>query len=74
MRTTSFDFSPLFRSTIGFDGIPLLLDSATRASGHTDSYPPYNIEKTDENNYRVCELILDLATSYEKLVRKKKAA
>ena len=50
---TTFDFSPLFRSTIGFDGIPLLLDSATRASGHADSYPPYNIEKTDENSYRI---------------------
>jgi molecular chaperone IbpA len=50
---TTFDFSPLFRSSVGFDSIPLLLDSATRASGHTDSYPPYNIEKTDENNYRI---------------------
>ena len=50
---TTFDFSPLFRSSIGFDSVPLLLDSATRASGHADSYPPYNIEKTDENNYRI---------------------
>lgn len=50
---TTFDFSPLFRSSVGFDSIPLLLDSATRASDHADSYPPYNIEKTDENNYRI---------------------
>ncbi|MBO37864.1 MAG: hypothetical protein CMM75_01635 [Rhodospirillaceae bacterium] len=50
---TTFDFTPLFRSSIGYDSIPLLLDSATRASGHADSYPPYNIEKTDENNYRI---------------------
>lgn len=50
---TSFDFSPLFRSSIGFDAIPGLLDTAMRAADHTDSYPPYNIEKTDENNYRI---------------------
>jgi molecular chaperone IbpA len=50
---TTFDFSPLYRSSVGFDSIPLLLDSATRASSHADSYPPYNIEKTDENSYRI---------------------
>ncbi len=50
---TTFDFSPLFRSTIGFDSIPRLLDTAMRSADHADSYPPYNIEKTDENNYRI---------------------
>ena len=48
---TFFDFPPLFRSSVGFDSIPLLLDSATRVSDHADSYPPYNIQNTDENNY-----------------------
>ena len=50
---TTFDFSPLFRSSVGFDSIPLLLDTAMRAADHADSYPPYNIEKTDERNYRI---------------------
>jgi len=49
MRT--FDFSPLFRSTIGFDGMANLLESALRADEGGSSYPPYNIEKTGENAY-----------------------
>jgi len=48
---TNFDFTPLFRSTIGFDRLASLLDDAlvTDAGG----YPPYNIEVTDENAYRI---------------------
>ena len=48
-----FDFSPLFRSAIGFDRLPSLLDTAMRAAGTAESYPPYNIEKTDEDAYRI---------------------
>jgi molecular chaperone IbpA len=48
-----FDFSPLFRSTIGFDRLARLLDSATRVDGATLAYPPYNIEKTGEDAYRL---------------------
>jgi molecular chaperone IbpA len=47
----AFDFSPLFRSTIGFDRLMRLADSATR--GASDGYPPYNIEKTGEDAYRL---------------------
>jgi molecular chaperone IbpA len=47
-----FDFSPLFRSTIGFDRLTRLADAATRLDGGT-SYPPYNIEVTGENAYRL---------------------
>ncbi len=47
-----FDFSPLFRSTIGFDHLMRLADSATRVESST-SYPPYNIEVTGENSYRL---------------------
>ncbi len=47
-----FDFSPLFRSTIGFDRLMRLADSATRLDG-VNSYPPYNIEVTGENAYRL---------------------
>jgi len=48
-----FDLSPLFRSAIGFDRLPSLLDTAIRTAGPTDSYPPYNIEKTGEDAYRI---------------------
>ncbi len=48
---SDFDFSPLFRSTIGFDRLTRLADAATRAE--TGGYPPYNIEATGENAYRL---------------------
>ena len=48
-----FDFSPLFRSAIGFDRLPSMLDTAMRTAGSADSYPPYNIEKTGEDAYRI---------------------
>ena len=50
MRT--FDLSPLYRSTVGFDRLFNLLDSA--AGGDTaQPYPPYNIERTGDNAYRI---------------------
>lgn len=49
----AFDFSPLFRSTIGFDHLMRVLDSATRVDQQALSYPPYNIEKTGEDSYRL---------------------
>ena len=49
MRT--FDLSPLYRSTIGFDRLFSMLDQAAGAEPAT--YPPYNIERTGENNYRI---------------------
>lgn len=50
---TTFDFSPLFRSSVGFDRIPRLLDTAMQTADRCDSYPPYNIEKADDNHYRI---------------------
>lgn len=47
MRT--FDLAPLYRSTVGFDRLFSMLDGSESAPG----YPPYNIERTAENNYRV---------------------
>ncbi len=47
MRT--FDLSPLYRSTVGFDRLFSMLDGFEAAPG----YPPYNIERTGENNYRI---------------------
>ena len=48
-----FDFSPLFRSTIGFDRLTRLVDAATRVDSASLAYPPYNIEKTGEDAYRL---------------------
>jgi len=48
---STFDFSPLFRSTIGFDRLSRLLDQSLVDEG--TSYPPYNIEKTGEDAYRI---------------------
>jgi molecular chaperone IbpA len=49
MRTV--DFSPLYRSVVGFDRLADLLDAASADSA--SGYPPYNIERTDQNAYRV---------------------
>lgn len=49
MRT--YDLSPLFRTTVGFDRMARLLDSMTQEQ--TAAYPPYNIEKLDEDSYQI---------------------
>lgn len=49
----SNDLSPLYRATIGFDRMMNLLDSATRIDEGALSYPPYNIEKLGEDDYRI---------------------
>ena len=49
----TFDFSPLFRSTIGFDRLTRLIDAAARMDNSALAYPPYNIEKTGEDAYRL---------------------
>src|SRR5215475_14260151 len=56
-----FDFSPLFRSTIGFDRLARLLDSATRVDSAALAYPPYNIEKTGEDAYRLTMAVAGFA-------------
>ena len=50
MRT--FDFTPLYRSAVGFDRVASLLESAARTS-QENGWPPYNIETTGENAYRI---------------------
>ncbi|PCD77986.1 Hsp20 family protein [Pseudothioclava arenosa] len=49
----SFDLSPLYRATVGFDRVADLMDRVLAADVAQPSYPPYNIEKTDENAYRI---------------------
>ncbi|MGR3761590.1 Hsp20 family protein [Roseobacteraceae bacterium NS-SX3] len=51
MRT--FDFAPLHRATIGFDQIADLMDRVLSSDVAQPSYPPYNIEKTDADSYRI---------------------
>ena len=50
MRT--FDFTPLWRSTIGFDHLADLVDNSLRQATD-DNYPPYNIERSSEDHYRI---------------------
>lgn len=59
MRT--FDLSPLFRSTVGFDHLARVLDAASRLDEQTFSYPPYNIEKIGEDSYRITMAVAGFA-------------
>jgi molecular chaperone IbpA len=55
-----FDFSPLFRSTVGFDRLFDMLDQVSQyESGQ--SYPPYNIERTDDTHYRITVAVAGFA-------------
>ena len=49
----NYDFSPFYRSTIGFDRLLALLDKHSAAESNGQTYPPYNIERTGENAYRI---------------------
>jgi molecular chaperone IbpA len=49
----NFDLTPLYRATVGFDQIAELMDRALTADTSTTAYPPYNIEKTDEDTWRI---------------------
>ena len=49
----NFDPTPLFRASVGFDRVADLMDRMLAAEPAQPGYPPYNIEKTDENAYRI---------------------
>lgn len=49
----SFDLAPLFRSSVGFDNLTRVLDAANRYDGSHAAYPPYNIIKASEDDYRI---------------------
>lgn len=73
MRT--FDFSPLFRHSVGFDRMQRMLDDAQRVESSGSSYPPYNIEQVAEDGYRITiavagfsETDLDVTVSENTLV------
>jgi molecular chaperone IbpA len=49
----AFDFAPLYRSTVGFDRFAQLLDQVAGLDGDGSGYPPYNIERLGDNDYRI---------------------
>ena len=59
MRT--FDPTPLFRASVGFDRMADLMDRVLAAEPVQPTYPPYNIEKTDENAYRISVAVAGFA-------------
>jgi molecular chaperone IbpA len=59
---TNLNFSPLFRSTIGFDRVFDLLENASRAQSF-ESWPPYDIVRTSEDSYRITMAVAGFAES-----------
>ena len=61
MRTaTAYDFSPLFRSSVGFDRVFDLLENAARVQT-LDNWPPYDIERAGEDRYRITMAVAGFA-------------
>ena len=67
MRT--FDLAPLYRSTVGFDRLFSMLDGFDAAA---PGYPPYNIERTGENDYRITVAVAGFADSELSIEAKEK--
>jgi len=57
----SYDLTPLYRSTVGFDRVFDLIDTMTKAEN--GSYPPYNIERVEEDQYRITLAVAGFAES-----------
>lgn len=60
---TSFDMTPLYRSTIGFDRLANIFDAmnSTNGSGKAQSYPPYNVERLDDTQYQISMAVAGFA-------------
>ena len=67
MRT--YDFSPLYRSTVGFDRLFDMLDQSARADS-SPNRPPYNIERTSEDDYRITMALAGFSPDEIELVQK----
>ena len=65
---TNFDLSPLYRSTVGFDHLFDMLDQASRVQPAT--WPPYNIERASEDQYRIVMALAGFAPDEIELVQK----
>lgn len=57
----SFDFAPLYRATVGFDQIADMMDRVLSNDVSTQTYPPYNIEKTADDAYRISVAVAGFA-------------
>lgn len=49
----NYDFTPLYRSTVGFDRLASIMDRAMSVDVNSNGYPPFNIEKSDDDKYRI---------------------
>ena len=56
-----FDLTPLYRSTVGFDRFANLIDQVLASDAGTNTYPPYNIEKQDDDTYRITVAVAGFA-------------
>ncbi|NBJ13456.1 Hsp20 family protein [Microvirga arsenatis] len=65
---TAFDFSPLYRSTVGFDRLFDILDQTPQVET-TTSWPPYNIEKVDTDHYRIVMAVAGFSPDEIELVQ-----
>lgn len=57
----AYDFTPLHRATVGFDRVADLMDRVLSAEVNHTTYPPYNIEKTDDDAYRISVAVAGFA-------------
>ena len=57
----AFDFSPLLRSSVGYENLNRLVDFATRGDSADNGYPPYNIEKVSDGAYRIAMAVAGFA-------------
>jgi molecular chaperone IbpA len=67
-----FDFAPLYRSTVGFDRLVQMLDTVSAPESET-AYPPYNIERLAENEYRITMAVAGFTDSEIKIEVKENA-
>ncbi len=59
----NFDLAPLYRATVGFDQIADMMDRVLSADINQPTYPPYNIEKTADDSYRISIAVAGFAES-----------
>ena len=68
-----FDFAPLYRSTVGFDRLVQMLDGAAGVDSEATAYPPYNIERLGDNEYRITMAIAGFSDAEIKIEVKENA-
>lgn len=62
-----FDFAPLYRSTVGFDRLAQMLEGVPGLDGEATAYPPYNIERLGETEYRITMAVAGFTDSEIKI-------